>query len=203
MLTKLILLLTSPLHSHSCIYGTDWLSRSYVNRSFSFYCVADNRKSIFEEAMKVLMGESRSHDQSDQSEETVAGEQLKTSAVGEDTASKADVSSTTTMESRPDSLPGVLRRKQQPISKLATPSVDVKKPRNLSDQCIIALLWGHVLARVWLHIWLIMIIVPLPLGIWLIKKLGKDLRTTKQTVKLLKLSFMPSACQLCLAGSCR
>ena len=32
------------------------------------HLTGENRKSIFEEAMKVLMGESKSHDQTDQSE---------------------------------------------------------------------------------------------------------------------------------------
>ena len=51
---------------------------------FTFDLTDENRKTIFEEAMKVLMGESKSHDQTDQSE-TVQEDQPMKPAVAVET----------------------------------------------------------------------------------------------------------------------
>ena len=61
------------------------------------------------------------------------------------------------------------RTSRTPVEAAAT-----KPTRSLSDQCFIALLWALMLTRVWLHIWLVLALLPLPVGVWLLKKLSKS-----------------------------
>ncbi|ESO88151.1 hypothetical protein LOTGIDRAFT_234712 [Lottia gigantea] len=43
---------------------------------------------------------------------------------------------------------------------------------SLPNQCFIAVLWGHILVRLWMHLWVILLFFVLPLVIMLFKKLG-------------------------------
>ncbi|KAL3836498.1 hypothetical protein ACJMK2_021925 [Sinanodonta woodiana] len=60
-------------------------------------------------------------------------------------------------------------------SKQSTDVPRCGKQKSLSDQCFIALFWALVLTRIWMHIWLVFLILPLPVGIWIIKNLGYKL----------------------------
>ena len=67
----------------------------------------------------------------------------------------------------------VLRRPQQRSKLTVTPAEPEPTTHSLSDQYFIALLWGLVLTRVWIHFWLVCILLPIPVVLWLIKKASK------------------------------
>lgn len=76
---------------------------------------------------------------------------------------------------KPSSLPfnpEILRHPRKK-SKLLESPVELKPvTKSLSDQCFIGLFWGLVLTRFWIHMWLFSLLLPIPLAIWVIKKLG-------------------------------
>ncbi|KAJ8307178.1 hypothetical protein KUTeg_015262 [Tegillarca granosa] len=53
-----------------------------------------------------------------------------------------------------------------------TSSDKTKVARSLSDQCFIGLFWALVLSRLWLHIWIIQLLLPIGFLLWLVKFLG-------------------------------
>lgn len=63
------------------------------------------------------------------------------------------------------------------LSPLHTPSNTssdkAKVVRSLSDQCFIGLFWALVLSRLWMHIWIVQLLLPLGFILWLVKFLGK------------------------------
>ena len=87
----------------------------------------------------------------------------------------------TTMTAKPDATkpsslpfhPDVTRRPRKRSKLLQTPSEVETATSSLSDQYFIGLLWGVLLTRLWMHVWLVTLLLPIPVAIWLIKKLGK------------------------------
>ncbi|XP_064595051.1 transmembrane protein 245-like isoform X2 [Liolophura sinensis] len=49
-----------------------------------------------------------------------------------------------------------------------------KKDRSLSDKCFIALFYGIVLLKLWTHVWILQLLLPLPFFVMLVKKLGSQ-----------------------------
>ncbi|KAL4229343.1 hypothetical protein ACF0H5_012382 [Mactra antiquata] len=141
-----------------------------------------NRKSIFESALSAFMGTpspTESHDSPSQSEETTTDkptppiETIGTPTKVEDIQKRApDVTKPSSLNVQPD-----VMKRPVPRSKLTlSPSEPPPQPtKSLSDQYFIGLLWALVLSRIWLHFWLIAIILPLPLGVWFIKKTSTTL----------------------------
>lgn len=54
-----------------------------------------------------------------------------------------------------------------------TLDVGEKKDRSLSDKCFIALFYGIVLLKLWTHVWILQLLLPLPFFVMLVKKLGR------------------------------
>ncbi|WAR04807.1 TM245-like protein [Mya arenaria] len=72
--------------------------------------------------------------------------------------------------------PDILRRPRQKHSNLAsTPTEPATPKKSLSDQCFVGLFWALVLTRVWLHVWVVAFLLPIPVAIWAVKKLSLKL----------------------------
>jgi hypothetical protein len=78
----------------------------------------------------------------------------------------------------------VLRRPKQGSKLTSAPSEKEPATRSLSDQYFIGLLWGLVLTRVWIHFWLVCILLPIPMGLWIVKKASMLLLPFIFTLKL-------------------
>ncbi|XP_045207789.2 transmembrane protein 245-like isoform X2 [Mercenaria mercenaria] len=135
-----------------------------------------NRKSMFESTMSLFTGEttpSESHDKTSKSDEGEA-EAEKPIPVVENIGTPMRTEDPTKSDAtKPSSLnvnPEILRRQQHRSKLTTTPSKPEPVTHSLSDQYFIWLLWGLVLTRVWIHFWLICILLPIPVGLWLIKK---------------------------------
>lgn len=77
---------------------------------------------------------------------------------------------------KPDSLPfnpEVQRRPQKRSKLLQSPTEPELPTKSLSDQCFIGLVWALVLTRLWMHVWIVSLLLPIPVAIWLLKKLGR------------------------------
>ncbi|XP_052253030.1 transmembrane protein 245-like isoform X3 [Dreissena polymorpha] len=146
-----------------------------------------HRKSVFGSALKVLLGETHSQPQPHVREgmegETESVTSDRKTPPGENTGAntplakiqpgtdkfKQDVTKPSSLDFRPVD---VIRRPKPKHSNLVSPTESKKSARSLSDQCFIGLLWALVLTRLWMHIWLISILLPVPVGLWMIKKLS-------------------------------
>ncbi|XP_060582573.1 transmembrane protein 245-like isoform X2 [Ruditapes philippinarum] len=143
-----------------------------------------SRKSMFESAMSMLIGDTtppESHDKIDQPEEETEGdkpipviENIGTPMKPEMKA-KGDVTKPSSLNVHQE----VLRRPKQGSKLTSAPSEKESATRSLSDQYFIGLLWGLVLTRVWIHFWLVCILLPIPMGLWIVKKASISLGSSE------------------------
>ncbi|XP_052804850.1 transmembrane protein 245-like isoform X3 [Mya arenaria] len=134
-----------------------------------------NRKSVFESALKVLMGETPAEDPQDlasQSEDSAEKRQTPEIETFEEIQPKPEICKPRSLNVQPD----ILRRPRQKHSNLAsTPTEPATPKKSLSDQCFVGLFWALVLTRVWLHVWVVAFLLPIPVAIWAVKKLSLKL----------------------------
>ncbi|XP_050415394.1 transmembrane protein 245 isoform X2 [Patella vulgata] len=78
-----------------------------------------------------------------------------------------------------DTTPTDIAEKPKSLQFSSPPSSLTKLPQqltpqgpSLTSQCFMALIWGHVLVRLWMHLWIIILILILPFVLMLFKKLG-------------------------------
>ncbi|XP_041371505.1 transmembrane protein 245-like [Gigantopelta aegis] len=92
-------------------------------------------------------------------------------AVESKLSSTTTTTATTTTKEAPATKPNTLNvgKSSEDTKPTKTESVVEPAPSSLTSQCFIALFWGHMLVRLWMHMWAIILLLLLPFALMIVK----------------------------------